>query len=647
MEQLINKINTKIEELKSETLIHNQEELAFFERLTSFSRKRLYEIDNIDPTDIILGCIRLFDDETPFKKLKSDMERICYIDNFNLNDVNKIFENFNIFKEKNALDLLKGEHVDNKKIKELELEKDFDGFIEILKTIFSSSRTAMNILINLYEKYDEKGMFDNIVLFNDLKTIITTNKEFKILKTDKSEETSLQLSKLLIDDYDNSSKVFDYFNSFKAYQKKLIGKTSSYKLNAMKTIKAYEEAKKCLISDKDTLPIDELTIIDPEIAFEIINYKSINLENEYIIEKELYNINNNEIAPLNEILYKYKIHFFTYEEKKKIIENISLEDIDSLLSIINSSKMKFLIQDKNILLEIIYSSSPEIISNINDLINNKIITEAFLEKNIDILFNKECTILKDIIPKYNDFTENIQILNNRGILINNIKKHNINILLYNPEKLISTIEISKAYGFNLKSEALSNFSILEDTNIFNIVDQLIEQGINVTTETLIDIKKNDSNFSKRTKLALEIGIKELVTNNRISPLIANKNSFYISDCNIDQYLENNTNNILEPKYIECLNNDERIEINQTLLSFKEISAIDESYKISDTLYNINGVLISRIKFLRNMTALSKSFDIYEDTSVKIANALIYNSILTDREIKQLTSKEEVKIKTKY
>lgn len=646
MEELIKRIDEEIENLKQELSTYNKEELEFFERLTKFSRKSLYEIDNIDPTDIILGYIRFFDEETPFRKLKDDMERICYIDNFNLNDVNKIFENFNIFNEKDALDLLKNECVDNKRIKELNLEKDFDGFIEILNTIFSTSRTAMNILINLYEEYDEKGMFSGLTLFNDLKTIITTNKEFKVLETDKSEQTSLQLSKLLIDDYENSFKVFDYFNLFKAYQKKLVKKTNNYKFNTLKKISAYEEAKKALTSPKDALPTDELTLINPDIAFEIIKYKSNKLEKEYREEKELYEINNNEITPLNEALYKYGIHFFTYEEKKKILDNISLNDINLLLSILDSSKMKFLLSDKNTLLEIMYSSNLSIISNINDLINNKIINESFVEKNIGILFNKECSVLENIIPKYMDFSKNLQALNNAGIQINNVKKHNIDVLLQDEEKLTSKIELAKIYGFDLKNDDLLNFSILEDSNIFNIIDQLLEQGINVTTEILSDIKKKDPNFAKRTKLAIEIGLNDLIIDNKINPIVANKNSFYIKNEAIDEYLENNINTLLEQKYIECLENDERLKIDPNLLMFKEIKMIEENFKVSDTLYNINGISISRIKFLRNMTSLVKSFDIDEDTSVKITNALLYNSILTNNQIKQLSSFEDTKLKIK-
>lgn len=646
MEELIKRIDEEIEILKQELSTHNKEELEFFERLTKFSRKSLYEIDNIDPTDIILGYIRFFDEETPFRKLKDDMERICYIDNFNLNDVNKIFENFNIFNEKNALDLLKNECVDNKRIKALDLEKDFDGFIEILNTIFSTSRTAMNILINLYEEYDEKGMFSDLTLFNDLKTIITTNKEFKVLETDKSEQTSLQLSKLLIDDYENSYKVFDYFNLFKVYQKKLVKKTNNHKFNTLKKISAYEEAKKALTSPKDALPTNELTLINPDIAFEIIKYKSNKLEKEYREEKELYEINNNEITPLNEALYKYGIHFFTYEEKKKILDNISLNDINLLLSILDSSKMKFLLSDKNTLLEIMYSSNLSIISNINDLINNKIINESFVEKNIGILFNKECSILENIIPKYMDFSKNLQALNNAGIQINNVKKHNIDVLLQDEEKLTSKIELAKIYGFDLKNDDLLNFSILEDSNIFNIVDQLLEQGINVTTEILSDIKKKDPNFAKRTKLAIKIGLNDLIIDNKINPIVANKNSFYIKNEAIDEYLENNINTLLEQKYIECLENDERLEIDPNLLMFKEIKIVEENFKVSDTLYNINGIPISRIKFLRNMTSLVKSFDIHEDTSVKIANALLYNSILTNNQIKQLSSFEDTKLKIK-
>lgn len=646
MEELIKRIDEEIEILKQELSTHNKEELEFFERLTKFSRKSLYEIDNIDPTDIILGYIRFFDEETPFRKLKDDMERICYIDNFNLNDVNKIFENFNIFNEKNALDLLKNECVDNKRIKALDLEKDFDGFIEILNTIFSTSRTAMNILINLYEEYDEKGMFSDLTLFNDLKTIITTNKEFKVLETDKSEQTSLQLSKLLIDDYENSYKVFDYFNLFKVYQKKLVKKTNNHKFNTLKKISAYEEAKKALTSPKDALPTNELTLINPDIAFEIIKYKSNKLEKEYREEKELYEINNNEITPLNETLYKYGIHFFTYEEKKKMLDNISLNDINLLLSILDSSKMKFLLSDKNTLLEIMYSSNLSIISNINDLINNKIINESFVGKNIGILFNKECSVLENIIPKYMDFSKNLQALNNAGIQINNVKKHNIDVLLQDEEKLTSKIELAKIYGFDLKNDDLLNFSILEDSNIFNIVDQLLEQGINVTTEILSDIKKKDPNFAKRTKLAIKIGLNDLIIDNKINPIVANKNSFYIKNEAIDEYLENNINTLLEQKYIECLENDERLEIDPNLLMFKEIKIVEENFKVSDTLYNINGIPISRIKFLRNMTSLVKNFDIYEDTSVKIANALLYNSILTNNQIKQLSSFEDAKLKIK-
>ena len=583
------------------------------------------------------------------EKVRSAMKvegQLCGLKNIDLYNVNKIFENFNIFNEKDALDLLKNECVDNKRIKELDLEKDFDGFIEILNTIFSTSRTAMNILINLYEEYDEKGMFSDLTLFNDLKTIITTNKEFKVLETDKSEQTSLQLSKLLIDDYENSYKVFDYFNLFKVYQKKLVKKTNSHKFNALKKISAYEEAKKVITSSKDALPTDELMLIDPDIAFEIIKYKSNKLEKEYREEKELYEINNNEITPLNEALYKYGIHFFTYEEKKKILDNISLNDINLLLSILNSSKMKFLLSDKNTLLEIMYSSNLSIISNINDLINNKIINESFIEKNIGILFNKECSVLKNIIPKNMDFSKNLQALNNAGIQINNVKKHNINILLQDEEKLTSKIELAKIYGFDLKNDDLLNFSILEDSNIFNIVDQLLEQGINVTTEILSDIKKKDPNFAKRTKLAIEIGLNDLIIDNKINPIVANKNSFYIKNEAIDEYLENNINTLLEQKYIECLENDERLKIDPTLLMFKEIKMIEESFKVSDTLYNINGISISRIKFLRNMTSLVKNFDIHEDTSVKITNALLYNSILTNNQIKQLSSFEDTKLKIK-
>ena len=62
MEELIKRIDEEIENLKQELSTHNKEELEFFERLTKFSRKSLYEIDNIDPTDIILGYIRFFDE---------------------------------------------------------------------------------------------------------------------------------------------------------------------------------------------------------------------------------------------------------------------------------------------------------------------------------------------------------------------------------------------------------------------------------------------------------------------------------------------------------------------------------------------------------------------------------------------------------
>ena len=245
-----------------------------------------------------------------------------------------------------------------------------------------------------------------------------------------------------------------------------------------------------------------------------------------------------------------------------------------------------------------------------------------------------------------DFSKNLQALNNAGIQINNVKKHNIDVLLQDEEKLTSKIELAKIYGFDLKNDDLLNFSILEDSNIFNIIDQLLEQGINVNTEILSDIKKKDPNFAKRTKLAIEIGLNNLIIDNKINPIVANKNSFYIKNETIDEYWENNINTLLEQKYIECLENDERLKIDPNLLMFKEIKMIEESFKVSDTLYNINGIPISRIKFLRNMTSLVKSFDIHEDRSVKITNALLYNSILTNNQIKQLSSFEDTKLKSK-
>lgn len=643
MEELIKSLEKEINILKENYSKYNIEEINFFERINKFSNKNLYEISNIDPTDVLLASIMSLDSSASFSDLKYKMERIVYIDNFNLNDIVKIFEVFHIFYEKDALYLLKSENVSNKTLAELNLERDFDGFIEILNVIFSNSRNAMNILLDLYEKYDKDGIFEDLILFCDFKRIIESKEEFEILNNNKSEDISLQLSKHLINDFTNGCKVFDIFKKFKSYSKKLIGKTSLYKLETFKLISAYTEIKKSLESNSKNIKTDELKAINPSIALNIIKYLSQIMDEEYQIEKEKFETNNNELSKLNQILYKYDINFLTYEEKMSIITSSNFDDIEEMISIVISLNINTILNDKDIFLETLLSSSKTALNNINKLIKAKIISNSFLERNIGILFTKECELL-NILPKYNDLATNIEILTSHGIPILNLKKYNINVLINNPVDLNYMLDLSKMYTLDLTKDELYNFSMLEEVKTFDILDQLIEEGVPITSEILIDIKKNDSNLAKRCKLAKELGINTL-NNGKINPIITSKNSFYVDDDSIDKYIINNTPNAINKEYSLHLKESKRIRINPEILNIPEILEIEKNYKKDNISYDINGITISRIKFLRNITSLTENFDITTDIENIITTSILYGSILNSEEINRLSIKSKTKEKT--
>ncbi len=342
-----------------------------------------------------------------------------------------------------------------------------------------------------------------------------------------------------------------------------------------------------------------------ELKNEVLEYIYYNIQK---IFKKLYQDNKNcNIAKMNsfeQIILKYQLNInFSLEFIKSNPDANLVEDIINQLQ---KNDWNFILEDSQLLEQIIINSSVDKLNIVNNIINQ-------LDIPIDFLINHLSILMSD----YELFMRNVVIINERKIKISNYE-----IFLMDSKTLLKRYKLVTDYDINLRKNSNNNDDFLFNTESFDYFDKYIELGYySFIRNHLPCCKKSNENIYKRALLATSIDL-DIIDKKDFSKDIITGKHFMVSDENLDDYICNNISSFADLDCFTLLDNSLNEEID---LNLDEIKILDDNYMKSNYEYDINGVIVSRIKVARYFNTLVKSF---KDKSKEelIFNAIIYNSV---------------------
>ena len=326
------------------------------------------------------------------------------------------------------------------------------------------------------------------------------------------------------------------------------------------------------------------------------------------IFKKLYQDNKNcNIAKMNsfeQIILKYQLNInFSLDF---INSNPDANLVEDIINQLQKNDWNFILEDNQLLEQIIINSSIDKLNIVNNIINQ-------LDIPIDFLINHLSILMSD----YELFMRNVVIINERKIKISNYE-----ILLMDSKTLLKRYKLVTDYDINLRKNSNNNDDFLFNTEAFDYFDKYIELGYySFIRNHLPYCKKSNENIYKRALLATSIDL-DIIDKKDFSKDIITGKHFMVSDENLDDYICNNISSFADIDCFTLLDNSLNEEID---LNLDEIKILDDNYMKSNYEYDINGVIVSRIKAARYFNTLVKSF---KDKSKEelIFNAIIYNSV---------------------
>ena len=321
------------------------------------------------------------------------------------------------------------------------------------------------------------------------------------------------------------------------------------------------------------------------------------------------------------------------DDKDRLTRYGNIDNIEKIMTLLTESGLKIYNASYPIC-DILILSTPQVVSTINKMIQSNVISQEFVKRNPSI-FVKEINeeVMQNASIKeasYDRIIGNVNLLRDNKIDAFAISKSkNSNALLQDREQLENILGIISTY--KLKYSSSNNYELFEDTSLVQVIDRFIELGLSrFISNNPKYVSKETFKYLKRMDLCREMGIP-LVIDNKLSPKVLDQafkiGKNVINDDDIDEYVPNAVNHFLDANaYKAICTNSGKIKASANI---EEL----EQYSVSDLEYNINGIIISKPKVLRNFAILSLDPECNElSRSQKIFNAMIYGSVLDERSL---------------
>lgn len=396
--------------------------------------------------------------------------------------------------------------------------------------------------------------------------------------------------------------------------------------------------------DKDLeaiqIPIEEISQ-EPLVE----NSKEVNLENKLVESVESVQELNQE--KLKEKLVNYGVNLSLLSTFNSNA-SLNLENVENILSLLkNNQVLDKLNYHQEYLEKIILTQDEETLSNVIQIIKDKLALD-------DVNYQTILSIVIETIPTIftsskisQDFLSNIEFFQREQINLINLFDNYRELLIVETSYLEKNKEIITKYNFTLNNDDVKY--LLYSNNLLEKLDYYIEsrareKGFLGTYEEFDGIsyikkypyKLNDISKETLIKLKYAESIDKKIFGSKPGIL-----SGEITNPKVDilEVPADVKNSYFDSSY-EFLNLEEKENLKQEIKNIMEfdisiddvIQKLDNTYKLNDLRYEINGLLFSRIKTIRLYNYLLKK-------NMEVKNALIfaltYNSVIKNDEYNKI------------
>lgn len=589
-QELLIKIDGRIKELSYELENDNNTRTeylsTFFEKC---SLKDMSTIFNISSSELLLALLLEADRKTDANELIDKVKEVKdYIDHMAMDELinacgissdkqisetlKRIEESIQNLPKTNLLKFMSDKRVkDINKTLELKLSgyEEFLTFMKLLKLLeIIDKNENLYILLFIADIHQEKN--------NDI------NDYEKILSKIYDQTTINKILATCI----NQKKVEKSLTNLYSYYRE-IEKEENFKTKTRtKKIYRYIELKEILEKEskkKEITNIDYILdkVLDDDIKRLCLEY--IYSHNEKYYEELYQEYSYKSENPIKKYISYFNtlgINFLEIEEQtQKQIMAFSLEILKNQIKQLPNISF-----DKNILIAISSRNSLPVIEELNKLLKTNYIDLALLSMNQNIYCDENI---------FKNLKANIRTLEKSKVNIRELE--NKQILLTLNAILSKNIELLKKLDISLKG--LNNLDMLAKEDLVEEISLLIEIGFETELVKQPALLNSDKNLVKRILISESVG-EDIYDNGYVKESIINKDSFFVSDNEVDQYLFDRDNSNYHSNHV---------------IIFEENSK-------SPFSYDIEGIKVPKLKV--------------ENLSISLEN-LVCTSMYSKEEIKVL------------
>ena len=652
-DEMIEVLRQEYDESSSYIDEDTNEELEFLKAfLQSFNITNHESIAYMDKQSFLLACLCLQRKEE-FKSLRQKVEKLPNFSSVsNCDSFGKFVKKILFFKERGLL--LDIANVPLKKVKKRNIEDmasiyqkgsfSYRPFTD--ESVFSDNS---DVFYSFFESEEQRKLFfdlltdssytDNMmaglaVIFAMLAVIDqyqslpnSRKKEFYAFLTEKFRAVNMYSLLKEIEERKNN-----LLANKRKKEKEKRGKEK--KLNSIiKELREIENKENVRVS-----PTLLLLLKSEEMKFVVLqNVLFQNREAYFKTEKKL--IQEDSLSTLEKLFKNY--HFpFNHLSSREVELLTSLKDtakIEKMLQILTCKHFRFLKRDFSSIGNIFLFSTPNKISTIGDLLLKGFLTEDFIKEHPDIFFDEVEEEFMDEMHiesgKYSFLLENLAFFKSIKIDIRSLVQNNPNLLIENPSSLKDIVSVLDRY--HISYQKAKRFDLIENPDFIRFIDLFIELGLYDYIREHPDMINNNFTTIYRIILAKELGVdifKEEKLHLIISGDYLKIGKTVITDDIVSEYIDNSTFTYFDEQLFKIL------EESPKEFSWDDHAEIEEllPFKKDDISYDIDGIIISRNKVLRNYHVLEDKDEI--PRAKRIFNSLIYGSIFDYTTLEKLSNK---------
>ena len=549
---------------------------------------------------------------------------------------------------------------------------------------------------NFDDVSDDLSLIDRAFKSDDLSSLkVLSDEDFKSLVTKVYSDKELELVNglegayfLFKNDIDlvdsQTKKLNDFVNRVKILKKKLASSQDKFSLLVEK-IKDYEELEKELaLAKKEGVIsnelVDRISLVlgfDDKTKFEYYvdvlkfnsdSYNALLISSLETKEEVKVVI---DIDDLRKVFSKYGYDLSSLDSKyiKALQEEGNLENIEGVFRAITDNRMTFLQEKRKtkLLTQFLLNSNEKIINEVCSVFKDNYVSSSFFTSYLPVFFpsedrrsaksrkrkkatdkrdKKEVSDLEDgltVKGLHKDFIKNLEYMkNNFDVEEKTLLERGIRLLTLTHDALLRHIEELEFYGYDIHDSKFP-LSAIGASRIMDSTDCFIEVGEeNYIKRFASRLLFTCEDIVKRIYAYQESGL-EYHSEGRSGAIKTNVINL-CSDCElsqmtIDSLVPDCTFELLSGnKYKELLDSYSPRKISDKTLCDPVITSLEERFKVSDSVYKINDITISRRKVLRNYEFLMNTdlIDISEkDPHRMLLVSAINNSLLTSSEVEEI------------